>query len=320
VEGKRGGTYRLPTNISSSFILSDTTHGMEWTPVCMEYLRFATDLSYNQIRARRKDVSKPDGNGAFIINTIAVAIQVWLLALGAMYLVSPDSDYKYLPFSSKKVVWELYKLDIDPEEGVPECDESYFYRVWRTQPAMKKIAIHKWSKFTHCDDCEDFKAAKKAAGRDRTALRDIKKREKAHHRANTADRVCYAQRIREARDAPDAVMSINIDAADQAAYGYPYYCRQSKAQASMTKFRSHLMGAIVHGRGTYAWTFCDNIKHGNNLTVECLHQIIEHQAQLNGGKLPRKLYLQLDNTAKQCKGTWLYIFVLLGGGCIPVEL
>jgi hypothetical protein len=299
----------MPTNIGSSFILSDADRGMDWTPVCAKYLSFATDISLTQINYQRKDITKVDGRGAMIINSVAVAIQVWLLTLGAMYLCAPDSDYKYLPFSSKAVVWELYKLDIDPGDGVPYCSESYFYRVWRENPAMKKIAIHRWSKFTHCDICEEFKAAKIAAGRDNTAMKHIKKEERKHHRANMGDRVCYAMRIREARDCPDAVLCINIDAADQAAYGYPYFCRQSKSQAKLAKFKSHLMGAIVHGRGVYAWTFCDNIRHGNNLTVECLHQIIQHQAQKNGGKLPRKLYLQLDNTAKQCKGTSPYIHI-----------
>jgi hypothetical protein len=196
----------------------------------------------------------------------------------------------------------MYNADVDPVDGVLECERSYFQYVWRHNPVLRKIKIHKWSKFTHCDDCEEFRTAKLEAGRDRRKLQGIRRTEAVHHLMVTNERGLYGMRIYKTRTLPLMYLSINIDAADQAAYGYPYFHRQSKLQSSITKFKSHLMAAIVHGRATYAWTFCDNIEHGNNLTIECLHRIFEDQAMKNGGKLPPKLFLQMDNTAKQCKG------------------
>jgi hypothetical protein len=310
-EAKRGGSFQLPTVIPAQFVLSVTERACGYTPVCMTFLRWSTGVSHGQVAMRRRSPPAHDRGGARFLQMKQTSIAVWLLALSSMYLIAPDSDHTYLPFSSKAVVYALYQLDVDEETGVLPCTESYFIRIWREHPLLKLIKIHKWSKFTHCDDCEEFRTDKVEAGRDRSQLVVIRHNEALHHRMVSSERGFYAARIQQAKTVRDLVLSINIDAADQAAYGYPYFHRQSKAQGSCTKFKSHLMAAIVHGRATYAWTFCDNIKHGNNLTVECLHQILQDQAAKNDGKLPRQLFLQMDNTAKQCKGKIYHIYVYI---------
>lgn len=66
----------------------------------------------------------------------------------------------------------------------------------------------------------------------------------------------------------------------------------------------HLMGAIVHGRRPYAFTFLENIKHGTNITIESLYRIFAHIRGQEGG-LPKKVRIQLDNTAKQNKNKYM---------------
>jgi hypothetical protein len=306
----RGAKYQLPT-LSPHFMLSDTDRGGEYNSVCLCYLVWATGVSRTQIIDRRRSPPKIDRGGYGVLATVRMSIQVWMIAMAAMYLCAPDSSHTYLPFSNKEQVYQMYALDVDPELGVLASSSPYFMMVWRSTDILKLITIHKWSKFTHCDDCEGFRNSKIEAGRDQTTLRKIRRDEFMHHRLVRNERGYYARRIQDAKSMPLLFLSINIDAADQAAYGYPYFRRQSKQQSATTKFKSHLMAAIVHGRGTYAWTFCDNIEHGNNLTIECLHQIFEDQAMKNGGKLPPKLYLQMDNTAKQCKGIYIYIIIYI---------
>jgi hypothetical protein len=298
----RGARYRLPAALPPHFILSDTDRGCEYTTVCLSYLAWATGVSRHQISDIRRPRPVVDRGGGRALQMVKMSVQVWLIAMASLYLIAPDSDHTYLPFNNKEYVYQMYSADVDPVDGVLECERSYFLRVWRHNPVLKKIKIHKWSKFTHCDDCEEFRTNKIKAGRDRRKMVVIRRDEAKHHLVVTNERGYYGERIYKTRVLPHLYLCINIDAADQAAYGYPYFHRQSKLQSSVTKFKSHLMAAIVHGRATYAWTFCDNIEHGNNLTVECLHRIFEDQAMKNGGKLPEKLFLQMDNTAKQCKG------------------
>lgn len=74
------------------------------------------------------------------------------------------------------------------------------------------------------------------------------------------------------------------------------------------KIPVHLIACISHGRKTYGYTFFENIKHGNNLTIEVLFRVLLDTIKTEG-RLPPTLFLQLDNTSKQCKGQYVMGFV-----------
>ena len=84
------------------------------------------------------------------------------------------------------------------------------------------------------------------------------------------------------------------------------------------KIATHLMGALVHGRRVHGFTFLPNIKHGSNVTIETLHRVLDVEFQ-KGNKEPfraKVLYLQLDNTTKQCKSQYVlgYLALLVAWG------
>ncbi len=60
----------------------------------------------------------------------------------------------------------------------------------------------------------------------------------------------------------------------------------------------------MHGQRTYGFTFLDNCKHGANLVIQALHEVVLDQLLLHG-KLPCHLLLQLDNTTKQNKNRFV---------------
>ena len=60
------------------------------------------------------------------------------------------------------------------------------------------------------------------------------------------------------------------------------------------------MGARVHGRRAYAYTILDSVPLGANVTIDILHRVIEATYD-EDDDLPDILYLQLDNTTRQCK-------------------
>ena len=73
------------------------------------------------------------------------------------------------------------------------------------------------------------------------------------------------------------------------------------------------MGALVHGHECHGYPFLTNIKHGTNITIETLHRVLLHHFALNN-KVPftqRTLYLQLDNTTKQCKSKYMLAYLAL---------
>jgi hypothetical protein len=107
---------------------------------------------------------------------------------------------------------------------------------------------------------------------------------------------------------PKKYLSIIIDGADQAKFWLPYGKEKTHADQAAWKLRTHLMGAIAHGHGTYCYLYDDNCEQGNNVTIDTLHRVLVDLIK-NNGSLPPKLYLQLDNTSKQCKGQWLFYYL-----------
>ena len=74
-----------------------------------------------------------------------------------------------------------------------------------------------------------------------------------------------------------------------------------------------MMGALVHGHECHGFTFLTNIKHGTNITIETLHRVLQYHFELNNRKpfTQRTLFLQLDNTTKQCKSKFVLGFLAL---------
>ncbi|XP_019627798.1 PREDICTED: uncharacterized protein LOC109472461, partial [Branchiostoma belcheri] len=71
----------------------------------------------------------------------------------------------------------------------------------------------------------------------------------------------------------------------------------------------HLTGALAHGQKKafiYAWT--PKFHMDTNITVNVLIRSLLEVAKEYNGHLPNTLYLQLDNSAKECKNKYVIAF------------
>jgi len=157
-------------------------------------------------------------------------------------------------------------------------------------------------KFALCTQCTHIREQKKT-NVDPVLKVQLDRVAQAHHLFVREERQSYYYRRSQAILQRDDFLSIIIDGADQAAYALPHFLEKDKATSSQ-KLPVYLMGALVHGRACYAFTYLNNIKHGTNIVIECLHRIFVHQKN-KYGSLPRVLYLQLDNTCKQNKNKFM---------------
>ena len=71
-----------------------------------------------------------------------------------------------------------------------------------------------------------------------------------------------------------------------------------------------LVGVIVHGERTYGFGCTTNCKLGTNLAILGIHRALLNQFQLHG-KLPKQLFLQLDNTGNQNKNRCMVAYCAL---------
>ncbi len=157
-----------------------------------------------------------------------------------------------------------------------------------------RARLRKWMPFSKCDTCIEHRRAINCCSDEKEKVR-LRKNYRAHLKHVLCERRTYYNRRRMARTRPTQYLSLIIDGADQAKYAIPYTHEKSHLSDSCWKLKTHLMGVIVHNGGHYAYTITDNVKMGNNATIDVLQRTLLKHLEKNG-YIPRKLYLQLDNT------------------------
>jgi hypothetical protein len=295
-------------------LLMDAPRPYDMTRVCAQFFAFITGKSNNFLY-------QPKQGGATMTLDISKnvaratpkedAIVLYMLDLRQYYQLSPDNEMVFLPFPRRKFVWQLYMDDCAVDA---QCKKEYFLQVWRTNPLTSHIKLRKHLRFALCDECIQFRELTLL---DQTAVERaaLKTAQVAHHIFVKCERQLYY--IRRARGSDPAVsaMSMIVDAADQSDYALPYFYNATHSSQKCFRVPTHLMGVLVHGEAVHAYTYYENFKQGNNVTIEAIHEALAAKLAKDGG-LADTLYLQLDNTSKQCKGRYMIGFlgflILLG--------
>ena len=228
-------------------------------------------------------------------------VSQWLREEAKYHEVSPDSDMIYLPQASRKVVYEQYAAEMRLQGTVP-CSEPYFKRVWRTNEDTAIIKLRKYLRFSKCAKCVAFRQAR-ADTTDIHKLNAIKAKELEHLLYNRGERDSYHDRQQKARTYPSMYGSKIIDGSDNGAYALPFFHEKTIKSGKAWKMPLHVFGCISHGLQPLIVTMLDTVKLGTNSTIEVLHQQLIHEHETSG--LPEILFMQLDNTTRQCKSRFM---------------
>ena len=284
--------------------------------VCRVFFEFATGTTGGGIYQRSvasRDFVVSSGNRQVRRRHKADGIEAWLGNFASFYQISPDSDYTYLPYANKEVVYGMYEEDMK-RSGMPVAKKGYYNDVWRSSDELSHIRIRKWLRFATCDLCVDYRKRRDETNDDKLRV-EIKAEEKTHHIFVSGERGSYYKRQTRAEVNPEKYISMIIDGSDNSQYWSPYFRERTSTSQSSWKVGLHVMGAVVHGRAAYAYTILDTCPLGANVTIDILHRVLEAEL-LEHGSLPRILYLQLDNTTRQCKNRyvlgWLAYLVQIG--------
>ena len=235
-------------------------------------------------------------------------ILMWLRQLAQWACMEPDNDIYALPFGSWSDVY--YLLCDESAEHAPRY--SYFMTV-KEDRRVSNIILRKYLRFAKCDDCVGFRQ-RRAETRDPKTLAKLRSDELKHKRFVRDERSTYWFRRKRAIRFPAEYLSVIMDGADQSAFGVPHFREKDHLTQGCANLTVRLMGIIVHGVGCWAYTYLDHVRSGANATLDCLVRTLTAiKAAGEGRSLPRKLYLQLDNTCKQNKNrfviAWMCFFV-----------
>jgi hypothetical protein len=295
-------------------------------PICRNFFQWTFGISHNKIdqptilgrdlgfavelqpRASRRQIWDAGASDCIVS---------WLLSFAAFHMYDPTQDMIVLAVGTHKQVYENYQADAEissegrffPRRPTGEAyipSLSFFLKVWRTHPALKHIKIRKYLPHALCSTCVHYRDCRqeKLTKEEKKKLFD---EERKHYAYVRQERNSYYNRRKQGIFCQNDFLSIILDGADQAAYALPHFVDKDKDTEKCIKNPLYIMGGLVHGHRAYAFSYLKNVKHGSNITIECLHRILTDMKQ-SGKPIPKTIYLQLDNTTKQNKNRYLIAY------------
>ena len=218
-------------------------------------------------------------------------------------VIMPTTGDRILEHPTKKRS-VAYALALISRDGVPPPSASYVRRTWLACPVLKEtVKTRRVVPFSTCDVCYSLDLKLDNTTDMRTKIRLFE--EKRLHKARVNDeRAEYYKRAAQAILFPAEYMSVIIDGADQKKNALPHSYREPKEASNLWKQPVHNMGAISHGRQAFCFLANDSMQMGSNATIEVLHRVCMITLEQEGC-LPPHLFLQLDNTTRQCKSQYV---------------
>ena len=92
--------------------------------------------------------------------------------------------------------------------------------------------------------------------------------------------------------------------------GFPHYWESSKQdKLNGERLKIHIEIACVHGSNPKIYLAYEHLASDPNMTCEVLYRTLIGEQKLRKGKLPKILYLQLDNCIRENKNTIVFTFL-----------
>ena len=225
----------------------------------------------------------------------------------------PNAKEIRLPFAKKIQVFEYYKAEMNLR-GIRPIKYNAFLSRWNMDPGCSMIKMcKKKGTFAQCNTCADF-ALELGRCKDATSAKGVKERWNLHVDHVIKCRNIYYDNRDQAFAQPDKVLCLIADIMDQSKTTLPHFKRMKKSWSSKIWLKQCLMGVKVHGHRMDHYIANPRVGTGggSNFTIECitrtLRKLSEENYAASGGKLPPKLYMQLDNCSGDNKNYAILAF------------
>jgi hypothetical protein len=292
--------------------------GGHLVPVCADYFTWVLGVSNNRLyqptmeRVREaRNILEPVQR-INIRPTMKRALVVETMTYMGAYesIIMPTTGKRILEHPTKKRAIEYVRALMLRKGILPEAvpSPSYCLKVWRETKELKEnVMARRTVPFATCETCFDHDESIRATKdpKQKVALFEKKREHKAFI---NGEKDSYYSRITKAVMNPEQCMSVIIDGADQKNNELPHHAKEGKATSGLWKLPVHNMGALSHGRQAFSFLCTDSMKQGTNATIEVLHRVLLHTRKQEG-KLPGTLFVQLDNTTKQCKSQYMIAYL-----------
>ena len=118
------------------------------------------------------------------------------------------------------------------------------------------------------------------------------------------ERLKYWHHRSKAKRSTKDYLSIIIDGMDQQKTLLPYFKMHTALTEKQRRLKVHVVGVIVHGRGTFTFITTERLPSDPNLVVHCITRALTKLRE--EGPLPKTLYIQADNTSRENKNKTVF--------------
>ena len=242
----------------------------------------------------------------------------WLLQYAKTHGdTSPLNTKIFLPCGRKHYYWAAYYRDRQQKEAPPNQIASLtrFLLAWRTELPFIEVRSRS-GLFTHCGLCDYLRTVISLAI-DAETKRESVMRLGEHYDFQAAQRIAMSNIIAESERDPTELFAVSWDKMDQAKTIIPRI--QALANTHFHKGGSRIVVSLIGCLAPCAWkrplfyTVFEDQKHGGNMIGGLLVDVLI-EAKSAIGMLPRRVFVQANNTGKETKNTivvWAVVWVLV---------
>ena len=230
----------------------------------------------------------------------------------------PDRSVMRLPSYMNINMVYLNYVDSVPKELLLE--KRSFYRVFNTIfGAVHRIPLDKQRitflpKHTHpvCSECARIQDLCNGAKLESDRIY-AEQRKKSHLLEIRKKFLKSCERKELAIRFPESYLYIMMDDIDQMKIKSPFVLKNTKECSGMLRLNNHCTGVLVYNgkiendRHVLAYVNNDQFPQDSNKTISILYDVLFSFQNLHG-QLPKKLFIQTDNCAKDLKNQYVFAF------------
>ena len=181
---------------------------------------------------------------------------------------------------------------------------TYFLKMWRTElPWIKRRPSA--GPFTHCGLCDYLKWMMQQS-RDKVARENVAEILGEHFEFQAAQRAYMSQVFQESASDPSEVLAVSWDKMDQAKTIVPRIVALSNTQFMKggSRLVVSLIGVLAPAilKRPLLYTILEDQVHGADMIASLMLDVLQESTEIMG-ELPRRLFIQADNTSKETKNT-----------------
>ena len=271
---------------------------------CTKFKCWWTGIKKNQFYPETRRVLKPGARADKEISILA-----WIGDLLPTLECMPDTRQYHVAAPHWRDVYKWFLCDVKTSGGIyKECSKSYFHKIRRRSFPMLKL--RKVLRFSKCETCVTLREKcwnRKINGPERQAARDELQGHYCYVKIERGEalRKGYMGVVR-----PTECLSMAQDATSQLIHGLPQFGEAIKGEDQYPdRLHHHFTLTMVHGLGTKCYVTRDNVASDPNLSIECIQRTLKWVEEVRG-KLPPRLYLQLDNCPRENKNSYLINYMV----------